>query len=194
MDIVFIHFIHTSQVKNLSTSILAFNIIQFFLSLNHQLLPLILTKASIDPKVSSFFQDYLVNRKTRYFWNNFSSLSFNIYIGVSQESALSPFYIFEKWLKNLKIPVFIISFIDNGLCVIQNKSLTVSNLNLFYSYYIISFLLKKFGLIVKYEKTEVFHFSRLYGTFDPPPFHYQEALSLNTRTHSIISGLFLIES
>jgi len=28
-------------------------------------------------------------------------------------------------------------------------------------------LLKKFGLIIEYRRTEVFHFSRLYGAFDP---------------------------
>ena len=30
-------------------------------------------------------------------------------------------------------------------------------------------LLDKFGLIVEHSKTEVFHFSRLHGSFNPPP-------------------------
>ena len=30
-------------------------------------------------------------------------------------------------------------------------------------------LLKKFGLIIKYGKTKVFHFSRLHSSFNPPP-------------------------
>ena len=30
-------------------------------------------------------------------------------------------------------------------------------------------LLKKFGLIVEHLKTEVFHFNRSQGTFNPPP-------------------------
>jgi len=46
--------------------------------------------------------------------------------------------------------------------------LIVSNLNLFCSYHIISSLLEKFGLIVKYGKTEVFHFSRSHSTLNPP--------------------------
>ena len=45
----------------------------------------------------------------------------------------------------------------------------VLNSNLFYSYHIITFLLKKFGLIIKYGKIKVFHFSRLYSTFNPLP-------------------------
>jgi len=99
---------------------LAFNISQFFPLLNHQLLPLILDKAEFDPKILSFFQDYLVGRKTKYFWNKFSSPSFNVNIGVGQGSALSPIlsalylspilHIFEKWIKNLKIPVSILFF------------------------------------------------------------------------------------
>ena len=68
---------------------LAFNIVQFFPSLNHQILSLILLKAGFDPKVLVFFQDYLIERKTSYFWNNFSSPTFCINMGVDQESVLS---------------------------------------------------------------------------------------------------------
>jgi len=157
---------------------LTFDIAQFFPSLNHQILPLILLKASFNPKVSVFFQDYLI-RKTSYFWNNFSSPTFCINMGVGQESALllvlSAIYlslllhIFENRLKNLKIPVSTLSFINNGLFISQNNSLTISNSNLFYSHYIITSLLKKFSLIIEYGKTEVFHFSRLHSSFDLPP-------------------------
>jgi len=86
---------------------------------------------------------------------------------MGQESALLPilsalylspvFHIFEKRLKNLEIPI---SFIDDGLFIFQNKSFNISNANLFCSYHIMSLLLKHFGLVIKQEKTEVFHFSR----------------------------------
>jgi len=155
---------------------------QFFSLLNHRLLSLILLKVSFNSKISFFFQDYLVGKKTSYYWNNFSSSSFHIDIGVGQElalSALSPvlstlylsllFHIFEKWLKNLNIPVSILSFIDNGLFIAQNKSIVYSNSNLFYSYKIMTFILKKFGLVIEYEKTEVFHFSRSYSILNLQP-------------------------
>ena len=58
------YFIRTGWVKNLSTSTLAFDIAQFFLSLNHRLLSLILNKAGFSPQVARFFSNYLVNRKT----------------------------------------------------------------------------------------------------------------------------------
>jgi len=85
---------------------------------------LILDKARFDTRISSFFSNYLVYRKTQYLWNNFSSPFFNVNVSVEQGSALSPvllalylsliFHIFKKRAKNLKIPV---SFITNGLFV-----------------------------------------------------------------------------
>ena len=76
------------------------------------------------------------------------------------------FHSLEKHLKILKIPISIISFVDDGLFISQNKSISHLNANLFCSYNIISSLLLKFGLIVEHRKTNVFHFSRLHGAFD----------------------------
>ena len=157
---------------------LVFDIMQFFPLLNHQLLLLILNKARFDWKVSTFFSNYLVNRKTKYLWNNFYSPLYNVDVGISQGSALSPilsalylsliFHILEKHLKILKIPISILSFVDDGLLISQNKSFLISNANLFCSYNVISFLLTKFGLVIEYSKNEVFHFSRLHRVFNPP--------------------------
>ena len=100
-------------------------------------------------------------------------------MGVGQRSALSSvlstlylfslLHIFEKWLKNLKIPVSILFFENNRLFITQNKSMVVSNLNLFCSYHIIISLLEKFSLVIEHRKTKVFHFSRSYSIFDPLP-------------------------
>jgi len=120
----------------------------------------------------------LVGRRTKYFWNNFSSPFFSIHVGVGQDSALSPillamylspvFQIFEKRLKILKILVSVISFVDDRLFISQDKSFDISNSNLFYSYQIMLLLLKQFGLIIKHGKTEVFHLFRTYRTFNYP--------------------------
>ena len=106
VEVMLTHFIWTEWIKNCTTSILTFDITQFFPSINHHLLSLTLDKASFNLKVSSFFQNYLVCRKTKYLWNDLSSPSFNVDIGVGQWSALSPilstlyllsiFHIFEK--------------------------------------------------------------------------------------------------
>ena len=80
--IVLIHIIYMGWVESLSTSILVFDIAQFFPSLNHCLLPLILAKAGFDCRILSFFSNYLVDRITSYLCNNFSSPFFNVNIGV----------------------------------------------------------------------------------------------------------------
>ena len=135
------HIVWSGWAKEKSTSSLVFNISQFFPSLNHKLLVCILEKASLDPRVLSFFVNYLVKRRTSYMWNTFSSPMFDVNIGVGQESVLSPIlsslyltpflYILEKHLKNLKIPISILSFVDDGLIIAQNKSFDVSTLNFF---------------------------------------------------------------
>jgi len=76
------HIIHLGWVKNLTMSTLAFDIVQFFPSLNYQLLSLILNKMGLNYKISMFFKNYLVGRKTKYLWNKFISPSFNVNIGV----------------------------------------------------------------------------------------------------------------
>ena len=171
------HIIWSEWVKNKTTSTLAFNIAQFFLSLNHCLLTLILEKAGLNPKVISFFADYLVRRKTNYMWNDLSSSMYEVNVRVGQGSTLSPIlsalylspllYILENHLKILNIPILLISFIDDGLIIAQNKPVNTSNSHLFCSYNVLSNLLVKFGLMIEHAKTEAFHFNRFYGTFNP---------------------------
>ena len=60
------HIVRSGWVKGKSTSTLTFDISQFFLSLNHNLLTTVLSKAGLEPKVFRFFADYLVQRKTNY--------------------------------------------------------------------------------------------------------------------------------
>ena len=83
--------------------------------------------------------------------------------------ALSHFiYILEKHLKNLKIPISVISFVNDGLFISQSKSFDILNSYLYCSYDILTNLLEKFGLVVKHSKTDIFHFNRFHGTFNPP--------------------------
>ena len=81
----------------------------------------------LKPKVSKFFADYLVQRKTNYVWNNLQSPEFEVNVSVGQGSALSPIlsalylapflHILEKHLKILKIPISMLSFVDDGLII-----------------------------------------------------------------------------
>jgi len=177
-DVALTHIICSGWIKNLNTSTLAFDIAQFFPFLNHQFLVLILKKAGFDPCVAKFFSNYLIGRKMNYFWNSFTSSSFDINVRVGQGSALSPIllalslslflHIIENCLKNLKILISILSFVDNSLFIYQSKLFQISNDCLFSSYNVITNLLSKFGLIIEYLKTEVFYFTRLQGFFNPP--------------------------
>ena len=178
VGVTLMHIIWLGWTRKCLTSTLTFDIVQFFLSLNYWLFTLIVLKVGLDKHIIGFFSNYLIDRKTSYQWNSFSSSIFNINVGVGQCSALSlilstlyisPFlYIVEKHLKILKIPISIISLVDNELFISQDKSFDIPNSHLFCSYNIMTNLLDKFSFIVKYSKTEVFHFSRLYGLFNPP--------------------------
>jgi len=60
-------------------------------------------------------------------------------------------------------------FVDDGLLISQGKSFEKSNANLFYSHSIIFSLFKQFSLVIKYDKSEIFYFSRSTKNFNPSP-------------------------
>jgi len=103
---------------------------------------------------------------------------FNVNVGVGQSSVLSSIlsvlylslfiYILENCLKSLKIPVSIIFFVDDGLFISQSNSFDISNSQLYCSYNVLTNILEKFSLVVEYSKTEIFHFNRSHGSFNPP--------------------------
>jgi len=123
------YLIYIEWINGLHMNILAFNIAQFFPSLNHQLLLKILDKAEFDLKITTFFSSYF-NRQTQYLWNNFISPFFRADVGVGQEfayfpilSALSILHIFEKKFNNPLSSFFvsILSFVYNELVISQKK-------------------------------------------------------------------------
>ena len=137
------------------------------------------SKVGLEPKMFIFFADNLVQRKMNYVWNNLQSPGFEVNVGVGQGSVLSPIllalyltlflHILEKCLKILKIPISMLFFVDNSLIIAQNKSILISNSQLFCSYNVLSNLLTDFSLVIKHGKTETFHFNRSHGEFNPPP-------------------------
>ena len=134
--------------------------------------------ASFNNHIILFFVNYLVDRKMNYFWNNFLFSTFNINVSVGQSFMLLPIlstlylllfiYILENYLKNLKIPISFIFFVDDSLFISQSNLLDISNSYFFYSYNVFSNLLEKFNLVVKHSKTKIFYFNRSYGTLNLP--------------------------
>jgi len=77
-------------------------------------------------------------------------------------------FILENQLKKLKISTSFISFVDDGLFISQSNSIDISNSHLYCSYNVLTELLEKFSLVVEHSKTEIFHFNRSHGAFNPP--------------------------
>ena len=106
-EIALTHIIYSDWVKNLLTSTLAFDITQFFPSLNHQVLAFILREIGFNMHIVKFFSNYLIGRKTNYFWNSFTLPIFDVNIGVGQGSALfllfCQHFIFHCFFISLKI-------------------------------------------------------------------------------------------
>ena len=69
---------------------MAFNLAQYFPSLNHSALTLVLDQMGFADSVVKFFSNYLVGRFTRFFWDAKLSDPFPCDVGVGQGSALSP--------------------------------------------------------------------------------------------------------
>jgi len=71
---------------------------------------------------------------------------------------------FKKRIKNLKekIPIDILSFVDDRLLISQEKSHNLSLSFLLCSYNIMSKIFLDAGLVMKHSKSEVFHFMRSY--------------------------------
>jgi len=173
------HLIRAGWLRQCHTSILAFDIAQFFPFLNHQFLLLCLKKAGLNTNIVQFFNSYPSNCSTLYSCNSFTSPPFNVNVGVGQSSTLSPIlsalYLapiiktFKKRIKNLnkEIPTDILSFVDNGLLISQKKSYSLSNSFLLCSYNIISKILIDAGLVMEHNKTKVFHFMRAWHPPNP---------------------------
>jgi hypothetical protein len=65
------HLVWSRWAQNLQTSVVAFDVAQFFPSINHQFLLEVLRKQGFNRKVTAFFGSYLVDRSTSYMWNRF---------------------------------------------------------------------------------------------------------------------------
>jgi retron-type reverse transcriptase len=74
----------------METSIVAFDITQFFPSLNHEVLLEVIARLGFPRVVVDFFRSYLVGRCTTYQWNAFQSGEYPSDMGVGQGSSLSP--------------------------------------------------------------------------------------------------------
>ena len=111
------HLVRAGWAKGLKTSIITFDIAQFFSFLNHNMLTSILSHFGFANCIVDFFSNYLVGRST---WNSFLSGACDANVGMGQGSALSPILsalyiaplicIFEHRAQALNIDTCILSF------------------------------------------------------------------------------------
>jgi hypothetical protein len=82
------HIVQAGWCAKLKTSMVAFDLAQFFPSINHDVLLSILDKQGFMPEMVVFFKSYLVDQFTCYAWDNDLSLEFPSSVEVGQGSAL----------------------------------------------------------------------------------------------------------
>lgn len=124
------HIVKTSWAKGLKTSMVAFDLTQFFPSLNHTALIAILRLLGFPPEVCNFFQSYLVGHAMSYSWNGEMSDKMPADIGVGQGSAESPILstlylvpvmrIFEKCIR--AAITTLMSYVNNGSLIVQSRT------------------------------------------------------------------------
>jgi hypothetical protein len=168
------HHIRTGWSNKKVTSVLAFDIAQFFPSLNHSVLISITDRFGFNDKVVQFFSNYLVDRKTKYSINGNCSDMYDSNVGVGQGSVLSPilstlyispiFHMLNLWVANhystdrLSLLSFL-SFVDDGLLIASDISYIKVHDTLRDAYTHILSLFRDFGLIMEHSKTELFNFA-----------------------------------
>ncbi|CAA7263208.1 unnamed protein product [Cyclocybe aegerita] len=173
--LILTHLVQVGWVKGLQTSALAFDITQFFPSINHEMFIAVLRKQGFLLILVDFFASYLVGHSTVYCWNIFQSDFWSVGVGVRQGSALSPvisglFIALVMKLFCIKAALLnmtLLSFVDNGTILAQSKQLNDNNVGWRKAYKIIYLLFVAFTLVLEHDKTELFHFSHGHDTYNP---------------------------
>ena len=141
--------------------------------LNYSMLTSILSHFGFANCIVDFFFNYLVGRLTQYSWNSFLSGACDTDVDVRQGSALSPILsvlyiaplicIFEHRAQALNLDTCILSFVDDSLLISQGKMYNKTLSELYSSYKVVTDLMVTFGLVIKHDKSEIFHFFRAHN-------------------------------
>ena len=167
------HLVCTGWAKGLKTSVVAFDLAQYFPSLQHGVIITLLKCMGFAMQVCDFFVDYLVGRSMRYAWEGELSPPFETSVGVGQGSALSPIlsalYLTPiLWQASLEAPeAALMSYVDDGTIIVQSKTWDANLTKLRSTYGIVFELTQALGLVLEHDKLEVFHFSRKSGDTNP---------------------------
>ena len=155
--------------KNLVTTCLAFDVAQFFPSMNHDLLCRILERYGFAPALVTFFRDYLADRSSCFRWGNATSPWFDLpAVGAGQGSALSPILtnIYLSPALHVLCPVsappgqaYIKFYVDDGLWTATTPSIQTNCDILAAKHHETKTILARLGLVIEHEKSELMHFA-----------------------------------
>ena len=127
-----IHLVCAGWLKGYKTSIIAFDLAQYFPYLNHSALTLVLDQMGFADSVIKFFSNYFVGRFTRFLWNAKLSDPFSCDMGVGQGSALSPilssiYLSLAMWAFHTERPdTQLTSYVDDGMIIVMSKSIEIN--------------------------------------------------------------------
>jgi Reverse transcriptase (RNA-dependent DNA polymerase) len=170
------HLVQAGWAEGLQTSVVTFDIAQFFPSINHEILLWIIDRSGFPTCVERYFWSYLVGRCTIYKWNTFTSGSYLANKGVGQGSAMSPVLSSLCLVPILKLysasdsgcQVNIMSYVDDGTLIAHSPQLEDNLKPLKEAHGWIYHPFTSLSLVLEHTRSEAFHFTRARGDLDLP--------------------------
>ena len=165
--LVLLDFINTNCERGWHTSVCAINVAQFFPSLDHGAVTVILAKLGFPTTLVNLMASYFTSRMTSYRWDTATSQPYNFSMGTPQGNCLSPIIsalFLSVAIKNVfphsspPKPTRCLFFVDDGALYTASPSLS-ENVRVLASFLML--LLKSLaniGLSIEPSKTELIHF------------------------------------
>ena len=157
--------------KKKVTTMIGFDVAQFFPSINHELLISICERRGFSPIFIKWLRAYFLPRSSSFRFGNNSSPNFECpQVGVGQGSALSPtfsgiaatplMYILHNYFRTF--PEFRYSYfhmyVDDGNLMVTSHNIQTNIRLIAHLYALVNDTLHRSGLLIEHEKTEAIHF------------------------------------
>ncbi|KAF8686575.1 hypothetical protein AX14_003852 [Amanita brunnescens Koide BX004] len=165
--VVLASFITNTKEAGLHTTACTFDISQFFLSLDHRVTALILTRLGFDDKLVTLLGSYFRDQTTFYRWDSATSKPYDFSVGTPQGDCISPvlsaLYLSITLKASVPIPfpppnVRSLFFVDDGLLYAASRSLKQNASRIERKLQEVTTALACIGLYIEADKTELIHF------------------------------------